>query len=380
MDFSNIDRIITEAVDNHRLPSVSVVIGDADHVYYRRSYGYSRVFSDDAPCFDACPAAYPATAVPVTDKTLYDVASLTKMVSPTMIALRAIEEGYLSLSDTIGMFFDAPKDKQNISIRRLMTHTSGMEASFHLEDVDPDPDHALDVILHYPLKTPTGTKMEYSCMGYITLGCILEKVLGAPLDVLAKRYVFDPLGMTRTGYNPLSRGETDIACTEYDRATGKYWYGIVHDENARHRRGVSANAGIFSCLDDLTLFAQMLSRRGRGFLSSAMFEEAVRSQNTDLDEPKVLGHYLKNPGYFTTPEPRGLGFHLNAVGGGPAGELFAPGSYGHTGFTGTSLFVDNKTGLFMCSLTNRVHFTRACGAHTRMHHCLYNAALAAYTK
>lgn len=364
----DLDRILMEPVNARLLPSVSAAVGNADGVLYRRSYGFSRCFADDAPVLD-----YPAPAitapVPVTDGTLYDMASLTKVMSTTMIAFQLMQHGFITLDDTIGRFVAAPDDKKEITIRQLMTHTSGMVAAVHLEEVNPDPATALDSILGLKLRDKPGSSVEYSCMGYITLGKLLERIAGAPLDKLFDELVARPLGLKHSGYNPLAKGETDIACTEYRPELGKYLYGVVHDENARFQNGVSANAGLFSCLDDCIRFAQMLLRGGEGYLSPALLREATRCWTVGMGEA------------------RGLGFHINRMPnaepnryGGPAGDLFSDGAFGHTGYTGTNLFVDPVSGLYAIVLTNRVHMTRSCDAHLRLRRTFGNTATAMWGK
>lgn len=234
--FEQVHQLIQQGLDQGAYPCAALAVGIGQTIYLKRTYG---------PC---------------TEKTLFDMASLTKILSTTMIAFRFLEEGKLRLYDPLETFFpDAPADKRQITIGQLMTHTSGIAAHFFLSDHTADPADAARVILSHPLAQAPGTDPVYSCMGYILLGKILEKIGGAPLDQLAKQYVFGPLGMGSTGYHP----EGDVAPTEWDPATGKLLQGVVHDENARFLKGISANAGVFSNLDDMIRFTQMLSLGGR---------------------------------------------------------------------------------------------------------------------
>lgn len=361
-----LDRLIMDAVDSRSLPSVSVAIGNREGVLYRKSYGYARCFPDDAPVLEYPPKRFTAT-VPVTSRTLYDAASLTKVVATTMVAFQLIQRGVITLDDTLGRFLPAPEDKRDITVRQLMTHTSGMVGSAELETIDPDPEHALQTLLSLELRDRPGKSVEYSCMGYMLLELLMSQAAGGSIDLLARELVFGPLGMKRAGYNPLSRGETDIAATEYRPELGRYLCGVVHDENARFRGGVSGNAGLFIDLDDAVKFAAMLARGGDGFLAPAMLREATRCWTEGMGEA------------------RGLGFHINRFpttsvtqAAGPAGELFGPDAFGHTGFTGTNLFVDPRTGLYVIVLTNRVHLTRACDAHLRLRRTVGNAAMAEF--
>lgn len=293
--------------------------------------------------------------------TRYDMASLSKIIGPTMLALRAIEDGDLTLYDRLDRFFpDCPEDKKNITIRHLMTHTAGFAPAFWLSEVANSPEDALRAILERPLDTPVGAEVHYSCMGYITLGKVLETVYGKPLNVLARERVFEPLHMVNTCYCP--ENKDNIAATEVDKETGVAWQGIVHDENARFLRGVSANAGVFSDIHDMIKLAQMLARGGDGYLSRGMLQKAIAFQEGDKDVR------------------RGLGFHLAGTPENFMGDLFPETSFGHTGFTGTSLAIDPETGFFVILLSNRVHPTRETTKLFRFRRRMHNMLYAAYTK
>lgn len=298
---------------------------------------------------------------PMADRhTRYDMASLTKVLGPTMIALRAIEDGELTLYDTLGYHFgDVPEEKREITIKQLMSHSAGFEPAFWLSDEASSPEDALKVLMKHPLAYKPGEDVRYSCMGYITLGKLLEKLYGRPLDQLAEEKVFRPLGMAQTGYCPQGG---NIAATEIDSETGKAWQGVVHDENARFLRGISANAGIFSCIDDMIRFASMLAKGGDGYLTRAMLEKAVccHAENGDIR--------------------RGLGFHLAGTPYNYMGDLFPACSFGHTGFTGTSLAVDPTTGFYLILLSNRVHPTRDNLRLMRFRRTLHNALYAAFSR
>jgi len=293
--------------------------------------------------------------------TRYDMASLSKIIGPTMLALRAIEDGDLTLYDRLERFFpDCPEDKRAITIRHLMTHTAGFAPAFWLSEVAASPEDALHAILERPLDTPVGAEVHYSCMGYITLGKVLETVYGKPLDVLARERVFEPLHMENTCYCP--ENKDNIAATEVDKETGVAWQGIVHDENARFLRGVSANAGVFSDIHDMIKLAQMLAKGGDGFLSRGMLQKAIRCHEQSADAR------------------RGLGFHLAGTPENFMGDLFPETSFGHTGFTGTSLAIDPETGFFVILLSNRVHPTRETTRLFRFRRRMHNMLYAAYTK
>lgn len=296
----------------------------------------------------------------VTGHTLYDMASVSKILGATMIALRWLEEGKLRLYDRVGAFLDAPADKADITVLQLMTHTSGIPAHFLLQEECANPAEVTRAILNHPLEQPPGGAPIYSCMGYILLGKMLEAIGGKPLDQLAQTWVFDPLGMTHTTYRPTG----DIAPTEWDPETQGLLRGVVHDENARFQQGISANAGIFSDLEDMTRFAQMLACGGKlpggeSYLSPATLRAALVNRTPGPDQ-----------------EFRGLGFNLAGSPANFLGDLMSPRAYGHTGFTGTSFAVDPETGLFVVLLTNRVCPTRENARLIRLRSLIHNTAAA----
>ena len=335
--FDRVHQLIRQGLEQNAYPSAALAVGIGPRLFLKETYGNC------------------------SEHTLFDMASVSKILSPTMIAFRFLEEGLLRLYDTVGDFFpDAPDDKRSITIEQLMTHTGGFAAHFYLSDYTSDPADAARVILEQPLAQPAGGDPIYSCMGYILLGKILEKAGAAPLDELAREYVFSPLHMQHTTYHPAG----DIAPTELDPATGRLLQGIVHDENARFLNGIAANAGVFSDLDDMITFTKMLACNGRledgtAYLSTATLQAALINRT-----PESAGEF------------RGLGFNLA---GSPRiflGDLMGPRSFGHTGFTGTSIAVDPDTGLWMVLLTNRVCPTRSNRELVRMRSLVHNAAAA----
>jgi len=335
--FEQVHRLVLQGLEQGAYPSAALAVGIGETVYCKQTYG-------------AC-----------TETTLFDIASVSKILSATMIAFRFLEDGRMRLYDTVETFFpDAPVEKKDITILQLLTHTGGFPAHFLLSDHTSDPGEAAQVILRHPLTQAPGGDPIYSCMGYILLGRILEKIGGAPLDELAREYVFGPLSMNHTGYRPSG----DIAPTEADPATGVPLCGVVHDENARFLNGISANAGLFSDLNDMIRFVQMLSLDGRlpgeeYYLSPATLQAARRNYT-----PHSKGEY------------RGLGFNLALSPRNFLGDLMSPRAYGHTGFTGTSIALDPDTGLWVVLLTNRVCPTRENATLVRLRSLVHNAAAA----
>ena len=250
-NFEQVCRLVRQGLDDGAYPSACLSVGIRGSVCVRQTFG------------------------PARETTLYDIASLSKIVGTTMIAFRFLEEGRLRLYDTVEQFFPAPEDKKGITVLQLMTHTSGLPAHFYLSEEADGPGDAVRAILAHPLEHAPGALPVYSCMGYILLGRILEQIGGQSIDRLAQEYVFEPLGLTHTTYRPAG----DVAPTERDPATGELLRGAVHDENARFLGGLSGNAGIFSDLCDMTRFVQMLALGGKlpdgtQFLSPATLRRA----------------------------------------------------------------------------------------------------------
>ncbi len=265
---------------------------------------------------------------------LFDLASVSKILSTTMLALKFIESGKLCLFDTLSQFYNNCGDKGNITIKDLMTHSSGLSPHILLSS---HTENHIDVILSSELKYETGKAVAYSCMGYILLGDILERISGKCLDELGKKYVFEPLEMYNTCYNPIEK-----------TAGGRYEPEIINgvkisvdDENCRYLGGIAGNAGVFSNINDLTHYAAMLSSDGmyknRTFLTQPTLQVATQDYTPHCEES------------------RGLGFLLKRSSLSPAGDIFANVSFGHTGFTGTSVFINKSDGLFVVLLTNAVH-------------------------
>lgn len=312
-------------------PCAAVAIGRGNAVYRREFFGNRQIEPE---------------VLPLTEHTLFDLASLSKLVSTTMVALRFLEDGKLCLRDGIELYLPDVGNFRGVQIRHLMTHTAGLPPYLPLYTLCPQADGTvldpIDVLLQATPVCNIGENVHYSCMGYILLQRILENISGEKLDVLAKRLVFEPLGMHDTGYNPTS---ADVAAGEMSPHWHRWTTGFVHDENAHYLGGVSGNAGVFATLDDMISFAEMLSNRGvtkdgKLFLTERVFRLAIRNFTPTMNES------------------RGLGFQLMGEQGSPMGDLMSQGSYGHTGFTGTSLYVDRETGLWGIFLTNSVHYGR----------------------
>lgn len=361
--------VVRRFVEEGRIPGAVAQIGTAAGALRPRAFGFRQIV----------PACEPASP-----DTIFDCASLTKAVVTATLALLALEEGLFRLDDAAGLFVPeflegGPAEdrevKQEITIRQLLTHTSGLPAWAPLfESAGNEHDGAAGPSAHpaerivrrlcrQPLAYRPGTAVVYSCLGFILLGEILRRFYGAPLDALARERIFRPLGMQDAQYCPPPAIASRIAATEL--VGGAPLVGVVHDENARAMGGVSGNAGLFATAMDLSRFAWMMLGRGRfgssRFLSPAAVAEATRDHTGHLGVSRGLGWAVKG-----------------RTAGGSAGDLFSPESFGHTGFTGTSLWIDPARGLFAVLLTNRVHPSRDNDAHWRLRPLFHNAVAASW--
>jgi CubicO group peptidase (beta-lactamase class C family) len=233
--------------------------------------------------------------------------------------------------------------KENVAIRHLLTHSSGLMAyrRYFLEYKTPG--EIIKTILNEPLENPPGAKTVYSDLGIILMGKIIEKLSGQPLDVFCREQIFKPLKMNETGYNPPPQFLSRIPPTEFDSWRGRLVHGQVHDENAFALGGVSGHAGLFSTARDLAIFLQML-------LNGGAYEGGR------LLKPETIALFT-SPQNVVSGSSRGLGWDT-ADGKNSAGRLMSARAFGHTGFTGTSVWTDPEKNMFVILLSNRVHPTR----------------------
>jgi len=287
-----------------------------------------------------------ADAAPVRVDTIYDLASLTKVVATTTATMMMVDEGRLDLDAPVQSFlprFVGP-GKEAVTVRHLLTHSSGIDWWAPLYQELRGKEAFLDRIYSMRLVYPPGTETKYSDLGVMLLGEILERVSGRSLPELLKERLFGPLGMVDTGWLPAPELLPRIAPTENDPWRGRVVRGEVHDENAAALGGVAPHAGLFSTAPDLARFVQMLLWKG-----VYGHRRYVRRETVEL---------FTRPAGIPEGSSRGLGWDTKSPEGSSAGTLFSPDSFGHTGFTGTSIWVDPERELFVILLTNRVHPTR----------------------
>ncbi|MDF2775336.1 MAG: hypothetical protein K0S86_4836 [Geminicoccaceae bacterium] len=276
--------------------------------------------------------------------TMWDMASLTKVIAMTSALMQLVEQGRVDLDAPVARYiaeFVGP-GKERVTVRHLLTHSAGLAAWRPLYKETYTPAAARALAVATPLDTAPGVRMVYSDLGAIILGQIVERVSGMTLDAYVARHVFGPLGMTSTGYRPVADLLPRIAPTEFDSWRQRKIHGEVHDENAVGLGGVSGHAGLFSSGHDLARFARMYLAGGTldgvRVLAPATIRQFTTVQDSTLSN-RALG--------WETPN-----------GSNSAGRMMKRPAFGHTGFTGTSIWMDPSRDLFVILLTNRVNPTR----------------------
>lgn len=289
--------------------------------------------------------------------TIYDLASLTKVIATTTLAIQAVSEGKLDLDAPVQRYLPAFRGvgKDRVTIRHLLTHSSGLPADKPLWRLTPNADSARRLVNAMPLDTTPGARMVYSDLGAIVLGEVVEHVLGGCLDQLAAHRIFEPLGMTSTRFRPPESWLWRVAPTEYDTAWRKRIVrGEVHDEKAAWLGGVAGHAGLFGSATDLLTFGEWMLRTARRYDGNPVEGQLPTSRPTDL--PSVFREFTRRQN-LVPGSSRALGWDTPSTGS-SAGTLLGDGSFGHTGFTGTSIWMDPGRELVIVLLSNRVHPTR----------------------
>ena len=318
-----IDELIQHGISKKVFPGAVAYIAEGDVIQYYKAFG-------NRMCTPAIK--------PMQRDTIFDLASLTKPIVTATLIMHCIEEGTVELNEPIQNYLPEFSHPQ-VTVSQLLTHTSGLPAwrATYLESKNKD--GVVNYLSQIPLDYPTGTQVVYSCLGYILLGKLLERLIGEPLDTLAQKWIFQPLGMNRTRYNPPPAWTERCAATEDSNSFEKRmvnhqphdWregviVGEVHDENAHFLGGVSGNAGLFSTATDIAKFCQMLIDGGDNVLIIKSISQMSTVQTTGLNESRGIGWII-----------------------------LEDGSLYHTGFTGTSIRVNLERKMFAILLTNRVH-------------------------
>jgi uncharacterized protein YbbC (DUF1343 family)/CubicO group peptidase (beta-lactamase class C family) len=341
--FAPIAPIVEAAIARHELPGTVVLVGRGDAIVYHRAFGRRAVRPVEEP---------------MTEDTIFDLASLTKVVATTTSVMKLVEEGRIRLADPVAQFIPefGRYGKSAITIRQLLTHTSGLRPDLELEVEFHGAEEAVRRASEEVPASPPGERFVYSDINFFLLGDIVRRVSGERLDRYAKAQLFDPLGMKETAFLPPESWRARIAPTEACAtlawpcpsttpgadSTVPFLRGVVHDPTARRMDGVAGHAGLFSTAADLSRFCRMLLGGGR-LGAARILSPATVALMTSPSTPAGMR------------DVRGLGWDIDSSYSSNRGELFPVGSFGHTGFTGTSLWLDPATKSYVIFLSNRVH-------------------------
>lgn len=324
--------LINKAIADTAAPGMSVYIAKEGKVLAARGVGRF-TYHDESP--------------QVERRTIYDLASMTKVVATTPVAMEMYERKLLHLDKPVATYLPRfnRRVKKEITVRNLLTHTAGLQPFIKFWEVTDDPSDVMELLTEKPLNYSPGDSTVYSDLGIISTAKILEKIGRAPLDELAQEIVYKPLGMENTIFTPPAEIHDRIPPTEFDKALrNKLVHGEVHDENAAFFGGISGHAGLFSTVDDLGRYAQMLLSNGylngKKYFSQFTIEHFTKRQNITDGSTRALG--------WDTPSERRSTY----------GSYFSDQAYGHTGYTGTSMIIDPKYDIIVILLSNRVYDTR----------------------
>lgn len=323
-----LDDAIEQAIHEKRIPGAVLLVGHKGVVVYRKAYGRRA----EVPAFE-----------PMTVDTIFDCASLTKVVATTSGLMKLLEEGKLRLNSRVTDYLpEFQGGKSDITIRNLMTHFSGLRPDLDLEPAWSGYETGIQRALIDKPAGPPGVRFVYSDINFILLGEIVHRLSGDMLPDYVHKIAFSPLGMHDTMFQPPASLRPRIAPTEMLDKEHVLLRGVVHDPTARDMGGIAGHAGLFSTADDLSRFCQMLLDKGT-WQGSRIFSPLTIEKFTTPQSPP------------DQPILRGLGWDIDSPYSGERGDLFPIGSYGHTGFTGTSLWMDQRSNTYVILLTNSVH-------------------------
>ncbi len=329
-DFSLVDKTMEKAIADSIFPGAVLLFGIDNKFIYEKAYG-NYTYDKSSPQMKL--------------NTIFDLASVSKVVGTTSAAMILVERGKLNLDDKVIKYLPEFNNhgKDKITVRNLLLHNSGLAAFKKYYDVYNTSEEVINDIMNTDLVYEPGTKYVYSDLGIITLQKVIEKITGMRLDKFLKKNLFEPLDMTRTMYNPPDSLKNECAPTEIDTFFRmRPLQGEVHDERAYMLHGVAGHAGLFSTVEDLSHFVRMLINDGK-YNGKHIIDAKIIEEWTDRQ---------------TSQSSRGLGWDTKIDSIAPCGKYFSNHSFGHTGYTGTSIWVDKDKKFFVILLSNRVYPTR----------------------
>jgi len=342
-DFTEVDKLILNGIVNKYYPGAGLVVGNNEGIIYEKYFGGF---------------TYDENSEGVTEESIYDIASLTKVVATTSAVMKLYENGLINLDEKVSSYLPefSANGKENITVRNLLLHNSGLKAWIPFNQFCSTRKEVVDAIMNLGLEYETGKSYVYSDLNFITLGLIVEKLTGTTLADYCNKEIFEPLKMQSTFFTPSEN--KFIVPTEYDNTWRKRLLkGEVHDESASLMGGISGNAGLFSTPRNLYSLVRSLLNNGkyynpysRGLKEESLFKEETvnlftsKFSTIDYDNTRALG-------WDTKQKP--IGKYRSAC-----GELISENCFGHTGYTGTSIWCDKDRKIIIIFLTNRVYPSR----------------------
>jgi len=348
-NFAEVDAVVQTAIRDSAFPGAVVLVSKDGKIIYEKAFGH---------------LTYDDTSAVVTTNTIYDLASLTKVIATTTAAMICYDRKLFSLNNPVAKYIPefAQNGKENVTIKNLLLHNSGLPAYKIFYKKYTSADSVIKDIFRTPLNNPPDSKFVYSDLGMITLAKVIERVSGKKFDAFCRDEIFIPLKMNSTFFNPPDSIKYKTAPTEIDN----YWrhkliWGTVHDETAALLNGVAGHAGLFSTAEDINNLLRMLLNRGTFNGHRIIKEETIKLFTKRYSEQST----------------RALGWDTKSKENSTAGNLFDLSSFGHTGFTGTSVWVDPTRNLSVVFLTNRVYPIRENKKLYKVRPALHNAIIRA---
>ena len=345
--FNDVDIVVNNAIIDKAFPGAVVLIWKDGKISYEKPFGNF---------------TYDKTSSKVEINTIFDIASLSKVVATTTAAMLCCDRNLFSLDDKVIKYIPefGVNGKENITIKNLLIHNSGLVAWKRFYERSLTANEVLKEIYSSELEYKTEEKTVYSDLGIITVGKIIEKVTGKNLDIFCTDEIFNPLKMQSTIYNPNDSLKKICAPTEIDN----YWrmktlQGEVHDETSAVLNGVAGHAGLFSTATDISKLMVVLMNKGK-------------FGNKQFIKQSTVEYFTKK---YSDESSRAIGWDTRSEKGSSSGDFFSPNSFGHTGFTGTSIWADTERNLFVVFLTNRVYPTRENGKLSKVRPELHNAVI-----
>ncbi len=333
-----IDLAVHEGIEAGAFPGALVMVGTHDTILLAKGYGHY--------------TWSPSSAIPRMDSTIYDLASLTKVVATTSAIMILVDDGRVDLDAPVQRYLPefVGEGKEQVTVRHLLLHRSGLRSFLPLDERASTADEARSLVLAESIRWPAGTRMVYSDLNAMLLGWIVQRVSGTSLSDFVDAHLFGPLGMSQTMFSPPKSKRNHIAPVGLWR--GHVIAGELHDQNAVRLGGVSGHAGLYSTGQDLATWAQLLLNNGQSARGVQLFDTGTVQMFTER-----------------ASDNRALGWEMNdTTQVASTGSLLSARAYGHGGYTGTSIWIDPQRDVFVILLTNRVFAPRTRRSITTLKH------------